>query len=76
MAAADGEPARELIALAGKTRNLNEIVTFLRSKDIKFNANSAVRPAEQLPLEALPALARMKDGDLAAQRGNGRVTIV
>ena len=76
VAAVDGEPARELIALAGKTRNLNEIVTFLRSKDIKFNANSAVRPAEQLPLEALPALARMKDGDIAAQGGNGRVTIV
>lgn len=76
VAAVDGEPARELIALAGKTRNLNEIVTFLRAKDIKFNPNSAVRPAEQLPLEALPALARMKDGDIAAQGGNGQVTIV
>ncbi len=72
----DGDKAKELLTLIGKTKNLNDIVSFLRTNDIKFNANSAVRPAEQLPLEVLPALAKMKDGDIGALGGNGRMTIV
>ncbi|MBL8383993.1 MAG: EpsD family peptidyl-prolyl cis-trans isomerase [Burkholderiales bacterium] len=65
-----------LLELVGKTRNLNDIVAFLRRNDVRFNANSAVRPAEQLPLEVLPTLGRMKEGEIGALGGNGRVTIV
>ncbi len=71
---ADKLPA--LAELIGKTKNLNDIVAFLRANDIKFNANSAVRPAEQLPLDTLPMLAKMKDGEIAAMRNSGRFTIV
>jgi len=71
------EKAPALLELVGKSKNLNDIVIWLRSNDIKFNANSAVRPVEQLPLEALPMLGKMKDGDIgAAQGGGGRFTIV
>ncbi|CAN0348502.1 unnamed protein product, partial [Phaeothamnion confervicola] len=71
---ADKLPA--LAELIGKTKNLNDVVAFLRTNDIKFNAKSVVRPAEQLPLDALPMLAKMKDGEIAAMRTSGHLTIV
>ena len=43
-------------------KNINEFVEYLKASDIKFSANQAVRGAEQLPLGALPALAKLKDG--------------
>lgn len=43
-------------------KNINEFVEYLKANSIKYAANQAVRAAEQLPLAALPALAKMKDG--------------
>ncbi|HEV7915195.1 MAG TPA: EpsD family peptidyl-prolyl cis-trans isomerase [Albitalea sp.] len=53
------EAARE--KLTG-TKDINDFINYLKSQDIKFVGNQAVRPAEQLPLAALPTFARMKDG--------------
>jgi EpsD family peptidyl-prolyl cis-trans isomerase len=44
------------------SKNVNEFVDYLKASSIKFAGNQAVRPAEQLPLAALPAFAKMKDG--------------
>jgi EpsD family peptidyl-prolyl cis-trans isomerase len=44
-------------------KNLNEFAEYLKSADIRFNGNQAVRAAEQLPLAGLDAIAKMKDGD-------------
>jgi len=44
------------------SKDLPEFISYLKSNDIKFGANQAVRPAEQLPLASLPKLAQMKDG--------------
>jgi EpsD family peptidyl-prolyl cis-trans isomerase len=46
----------------GKSRNVNDFVEWLRANDFRFNANQAVRAAEQLPLNSLDAFARMQDG--------------
>ena len=43
-------------------KDMSEFVNYLKSNDIKFVANQAVRPAEQLPLAGLGKLAQMKDG--------------
>ncbi len=43
-------------------KNINEFVEYLKVNNIAFSANQAVRAAEQLPLGALPALAKLKDG--------------
>ena len=43
-------------------KNIGEFIDYLKANDIKFNASQAVRAAEQLPMAALPALAKMKDG--------------
>jgi EpsD family peptidyl-prolyl cis-trans isomerase len=50
---------REQLAAA---RNLNEFVETLKANDFRFGATQAVRPAEQLPLASLDAIARLADG--------------
>jgi EpsD family peptidyl-prolyl cis-trans isomerase len=44
-------------------KNLNEFAEYLKSAELRFNGNQAVRAAEQLPLASLDAISKMKDGD-------------
>jgi len=44
------------------SKNINEFVDYLKSSEIRFSGNQAVRAAEQLPLQNLDAFARMQDG--------------
>ena len=44
-------------------KNLNEFAEYLKSAEVRFNGNQAVRAAEQLPLASLDAISKMKDGD-------------
>ena len=43
-------------------KTVNEFVDYLKSVNIRFAANQAVRAAEQLPLATLDMFAKMKDG--------------
>jgi EpsD family peptidyl-prolyl cis-trans isomerase len=43
-------------------KNINEFTEYLKSTDIKFSGNQAVRAAEQLPLASLDNFAKMRDG--------------
>jgi EpsD family peptidyl-prolyl cis-trans isomerase len=52
----------ELKEKLAASKNINEFIEYLKSKDIRFAGNQAVRTAEQLPLNSLDAFARMKDG--------------
>lgn len=52
---------RDAVSAAG---NLNEVVAWLRDHDLPFQVGGGVRAAEQLPLEALPRFAGMKDGQI------------
>ena len=54
----------KLQAQVAKAKSLQEIVGWLKSQNIKFAANSGVRPAEALPLDLLPKLQAMKDGEI------------
>jgi len=49
----------EMLA-AGKP--IGEIAGWLKNKGIKFNVGSATRPAEQIPLELLPKVHALQDG--------------
>lgn len=49
------------------SKNLSEFAEYLKGAGVRFNVNEAVRPAEQLPLNSLEAISRMKDGDTAVQ---------
>ncbi|MDE2368737.1 MAG: EpsD family peptidyl-prolyl cis-trans isomerase [Burkholderiales bacterium] len=44
------------------SKNVADFIEYLKSQNIKFAGNQAVRAAEQLPMASLDAIARMKDG--------------
>ena len=56
------EQVETLRAKLGSAKDVPEFVSYLKSNDIKFGANQAVRPAEQLPLTSLDKFAQMKEG--------------
>ena len=63
-------PQEQLPTLRDKlaeSKNITEFFDYLKSKDIRFNVNQAVRGAEQLPLSSLDAFAKMKDGQAMVQ---------
>jgi EpsD family peptidyl-prolyl cis-trans isomerase len=62
-------PAKEGFAATlrdrvAKTRTLQDLAGWLKTEGVQFAANSGVRAAEQLPLDFLPQLQTMKDGDI------------
>jgi len=54
-----------LRAQAARTAELDELATWLKSRNARFSVATETQPAEQLPLAFLPQLARMKSGDIA-----------
>ena len=57
-------------------KNLNEFAEYLKSADLRFNGNQAVRAAEQLPLTSLDAIAKMKDGDSVISPNPNGLTVL
>ncbi len=58
------ELAASIREMAGKGESLDAIAASLKSKDIKSNIQSGVKPAEQLPLEMLTKLSQLPAGKL------------
>ena len=54
--------ADQLRGMAASGKLIDEVASFLKAKDIKFNGGSASRPAEQIPLELLNKVHALKDG--------------
>lgn len=52
----------EIRAVLGKTPNLDGFVGWLRRESISFTPGGGVKPAEELPLEVLRQLFKMRDG--------------
>jgi EpsD family peptidyl-prolyl cis-trans isomerase len=59
-----------------KSKNLNEVVDWLKSQNVRYATSASVRAAEQLPLELLPRLHQMKDGQLALIPTPGALLLV
>ncbi len=57
-------------------RNLNEFVEWLRANNIPARGAQSVKAAEQLPLELLPRLHALKDGQAITLAGNNVLNIV
>jgi EpsD family peptidyl-prolyl cis-trans isomerase len=49
-------------AFAQNSKSAEEVVGYLKSKGIKFGGGNATKAAEQIPLEILPKIHAMKDG--------------
>jgi EpsD family peptidyl-prolyl cis-trans isomerase len=61
-APADPATAEQLRSLSAAGKPIEEAAAWLKSKGIRFGGGNATRPAEQIPLEALPKVAALKDG--------------
>jgi len=57
-------------------KSLNEFADYLKSADLRFAGNQAVRAAEQLPLTSLDAIAKMKDGDSVISPNPNGLTVL
>ncbi|MEC5397508.1 EpsD family peptidyl-prolyl cis-trans isomerase [Uliginosibacterium sp. H1] len=57
-------------------RDLGEVASWLRAERFAFTAASNVRPAEQIPMEALPRFVAMKDGELMVMPVGQGATVV
>jgi EpsD family peptidyl-prolyl cis-trans isomerase len=49
-------------AQLGTSKNLNDFAAWLKAENLPVKAAQGVKPAEQLPLQLLPQLAKMPDG--------------
>ena len=55
--------AAEVREQVSRSRSLKDVAGWLQSRGIAFAANRSVRAAEQIPLEILPKLQLMKEGE-------------
>ncbi len=61
----------------GSAKNIGEFIEYLKSAEFKFAGNQAVRSAEQLPMQVVDAMARLKDGQaMVMPAANGAQVIV
>jgi EpsD family peptidyl-prolyl cis-trans isomerase len=61
-APADPATAEQLRSLAATGKSAEDAAAWLKSKGIRFGGGNATRPAEQIPLDALPKVSALKDG--------------
>lgn len=66
----------DLKKLAEQGRPIEEVAGFLRTRNVQFGGGSATRTAEQLPLELLPRVHALKDGQSLAVQAGDSVTFV
>ena len=69
--------AVELRGQLSRARTMQEIADWLQSRGVKIAASRGVRAAEQIPLEILPKLQAMKEGQVQLfDAGGGRYQVV
>lgn len=66
----------DLRAAADKAASLDDIVAWLRRENLSFKADSALKPAEELPLDLVKQLAKMKDGEIGLLASAGVVAVI
>lgn len=64
---------KELVAAK---KPIEDIAAFLKGRNIQFNAGAAQRTAEQIPLEVLPRIHALKDGEMTVIETPQAFTVV
>ena len=62
--------------LTEQSKQVEEIAAFLKAKGVSFSGGSATRAAEQLPLDVLPKMNALKDGDYLIMQGDKAATVI
>lgn len=71
-----GELLAEVRKLTEQGKRIEEIAAFLREKNVRFTGGTATRPAEQLPLELLPKVHALKDGEYLILQNGKAATVI
>ena len=64
---------RERVA---KSKTLQDLVPWLKAENIQVSANRGMRAAEQLPLDFLPEMLKMKDGEMRVFERSGGLAVL
>ncbi len=70
------EQMAEVRARLQTVKGAAEFAAYLKSSGLRFTGNQAVRSAEQLPLNSLEAISRMKDGDSTVLQTSTGLTVL
>jgi EpsD family peptidyl-prolyl cis-trans isomerase len=57
-------------------RNMQQVAEWLRSENVRFTANAVTKPAEQLPLEMVKNIHKLKDGQVGIVRTGGAILLL
>jgi EpsD family peptidyl-prolyl cis-trans isomerase len=63
-------------AQLGASRNLQDFVAWLKAENLESKTAQGVKPAEQLPLQLLPQLAQMPDGQAMVVKAPEGLTVI
>jgi EpsD family peptidyl-prolyl cis-trans isomerase len=66
----------QLSAFADTGKSMEEIVAWLKARDIKFTGGGATKPAEQIPMELLERLQKLKDGQTLVAQTPQAITLI
>jgi EpsD family peptidyl-prolyl cis-trans isomerase len=75
-AAAKPEVVEELKKKLAAGTNINDAAAFLKSKSVEVNGSTFERTSEQLPMELLPRLHKVKQGQTALLQGGERISLI
>jgi EpsD family peptidyl-prolyl cis-trans isomerase len=68
--------AEQLGTFANAGKSMEEIVAWLKAHDIKFSGGGAAKPAEQIPMELLDKLQKLKDGQTLMAQTPQAITLI
>jgi EpsD family peptidyl-prolyl cis-trans isomerase len=66
----------DLQKMAEQGRSMDDVAGLLRARQVQFGGGSATRPAEQIPLELLPRVHALKDGQSTVIQAGDSVTFL
>lgn len=67
---------KDLTSMATQSRPIDEVASMLRTRNVQFGGGSATRTAEQVPLELLPRLHALKDGQSLVVKNGDAATFL
>jgi len=71
-----GDRALQVKQQIAAAKSIDALLAWLKQENIPVTGGSAVKSAEQLPLDMLPRLARLSDGQSLMMEGHGRLTLL
>jgi EpsD family peptidyl-prolyl cis-trans isomerase len=70
------EVLEQLSAFAGSGKSMDDIVAWLKAHDVKFTGGGATKSAEQIPMELLEKLHKLKDGQTVVAQTPQAITLI